>query len=419
VESVKMDILKNQQPDMLARRAKQAIGRMLCGCLFAAVLTGAAQAQTDHADRSAQDAAFARMYNAPNDPQAILDYAKASIALRDFEAATAALERLVAREPANYAARQQLALAYYALGSNAMADVQWQILAQASAVDPVLAAQAQVYQQQAATRRAPSALSGNLRVGTAQTTQAGSQITTADLALVWRQDLGSARGNQWLTSLRVLQGWPSDAADADAYSATIKSGVTFALGTARSSARVEPFVLLSEQRNAANQIVQRLGAGLSLTLAVTEQAVVVAQASAGRLQASNSTMEGRYTNLSVLGVYQVDDRMSLRARYDRDARRALSFADETTTTGTLELWHEFRPAFSNVDRNWRLIPSLRQTTIATSVGDFETQAAGILLRGWITDTSFADLGVTELRDTSNTGAVTQQTGLSLRIGVEF
>jgi hypothetical protein len=93
----------------------------LAAALIAAALAAPALAQAT-APEARRDAVFAQMLAAPADPVLMLEYARLSVRLRDFEAAASTLERLLDLQPDNAAARLELATAYFALGAYEVAE---------------------------------------------------------------------------------------------------------------------------------------------------------------------------------------------------------------------------------------------------------------------------------------------------------
>ncbi len=393
--------------------------------LAAFIAAGAGtQAAAQTRGTGAQQSAFARVYAAPQNPAALLAYAKASAEIRDFEAVAVALERLLALQPANIAARKQLALAYFALGSNALAEMHLQRLAQAGgASDSAFAGQTRAYLDRARKSQDTQRLAGTLRLGTSLSPQS-APIAEADLGLTWKHDLnqnssGAARGDVWLTALNAMQGWPMGAGQSAPFSASLRSGPQFGLGTARESARLQVFAAASVRGNLQGEVLRRAGAGLALQVPLGARANLVAEAGAGRLQASYSGTEGQFQSISLNANYRVRDRTTLRLRAERDDRRGLSTQGEVEQALSAEIWQEFRPAFSTVDRNWRVIGALQHRHISTNGGGSTALTAGAVLRGWISATSFADLGLSAGREDNGAGTRTDTTRLSVRFGIEF
>ena len=398
------------------------LAKGISGLMVVALLAFApAVAQADPATRAAQEAAFQRMYAAPTDPQASLDYARLSVALRDCEAAAAALERLVAIEPRNIAARQQLALAYFALGSNAMAERQMQIVAKAQGADPAVQEQARAYGAAAANRRSASQITGSLRFGSVFSSDTAARSTDADLALIWRHDLGGASGHFWLTTLNSTLAFDSGAgARSDRFSIALRSGPMFSLGTTRQSPRLQPFAFVENNRDNQSETMRRRGMGLLFQLPLGDRFSAQAEIRRGRVMASYSFTEGRLDGRGLSAIYRLTDRTSLRAGYDREVRRGLSSGLEVERNSALELWHQFQPGFSRVDKNWRVIASLRNQRIDEAGLISTKRIAGVVVRGWITDQTFADIGVTRSREVDGVaGQITTPTRISLRIGREF
>ncbi len=223
------------------------------------VLTAVASSALALDARTARDAAFDRMYEAPTDRAAMLDYARLSAALRDYEAVASVLERLVALEPGNREARKQLALAYFALGSDVMADSQLQWIADA---DPVMAAEVVAYREALARRTAPSDFSGSVWAGALYVSHPDRYFTEAGLALTHRHDLGGAHAATWLTRLSASAGAPVDIPDADAgHHIELRSGPLWRVSQTATGARLQPYVLWSNTQDAYGVESHRAGLG--------------------------------------------------------------------------------------------------------------------------------------------------------------
>lgn len=407
------------------RKPRQNIGGFgRWPAVFAAALLALTQgqpiaAQSAGATRAAQDAAFYRLYANPSDPAAILEYARISVALRDFEAAASALERLVAQEPGNIPARAQLALAYFALGSNAMAERHFAIVNGAGGADRALIAQLQSYRQRAQARRAPSALTGNVSVGAVRSSAANANAQDVDLNLRWRYDLGGARGNHWLTSLNLSRGWQQIGSGlSDPYTVGLRTGPVVALGSSRQSAKLQGFALLSRHGDTEGDTTRRAGAGVQLQVPLSDRMGLTAEASAGQIAASYSTQDGHFTAQSLEVSFRPIDRWSLRLGATQEQRSGLSVGDETEQSARFEIVHFFRPSFSDVDRDWRLSASLEQNEVQSGGARTQSETSALALRGWVSPQMFSvfSIGRTQ-QDTGGTSGKTTQVGL--RFGWEF
>ncbi len=403
-------------------QAPNGVGRAwLMGALLCAAFSvpGQGGAQVFGAGSEAQDLAFERMFAAPNDPQTILAYAAASADIRDFEAVAAALERLIALEPQNAQARFQLALAYFALGSNAMAEQQMQIAAQIGAKDPALMAKLRNYQDAAAQRRSHSQVTGYVRAGAVSSDTPSATLSDADFWLAWRQDLGSAQGNYWLTSFGATYGKSGDsAAVSNPYSVALRSGPVFALGTSRESTRVGLFGILTRESDIQGEDLQRQGAGLSANFPVGERIFLAAEASFGLLTAQDIAGQGWFVAQSVAATYRMNDRNALRARWMQEDRGNLSSREGKQDRATIEMWHEFRPSFSSIDRNWRLVAQVSQGNSEVTGSESQDTSGSLALRFWVSDQVFSYVSLSK-RQSSGASGTESATQLGLRLGWEF
>lgn len=396
---------------MTGSGAPLALAALLaCGM---ATATAAASPQ-----EQARAAAFERMFNAPTDRGAMLDYAKASIALRDFEAAMAVLERLVTLEPDNAEARRQLALAYFALGSNALAEQQLRRVADGG--DAQAAARAEPYLRAAADRAAPVALSGTVSLGgTASTRETDSTMETG-LTLSWRQDLGTAAGSHWLTEVSAFArsygnrpGQPTETMLA------LRSGPVLRIGPDAESPVLQPYALLTSEAEANGDDEVRLGIGASLRARVGQSGGITGDLSFGALE-RGTTGRGEFVSLALGGSYRLSDATTVRLRLSQDDRRGLSVPDETKRQATLDVWYAFRPAFFDVPRDWRVGTMLRHVTVRSEIRDYHETSVGVAGRIWLTERGYLDTAIGRSRRAEAAPAVPVSSNwVTVRLGWEF
>lgn len=389
--------------------------RLACVALLTVMPPAMALASTPQ--EQARDDAFERMYNAPTDRDAMLDYARASIALRDFEAAMAVLERLVALEPDNAEARRQLALAQFALGSDELAAQTLRRVLDSG--DEAAAARAEPYLRAAEARAAPSNLSGSVSLGGTLSSNAADRGAEAGLTLSWRHDLGTAGGATWLTRFSVAaRNYADRPDDPERRQISLRSGPVLRTGPNAESAVLHPYLLLSTARGTDGADTRRLGLGANLRARLGTRGGLVGELSAGALD-TDLTDSGRFASLGLTGLYRLGEATTLSLRLSHEDRRGLTIADETERQATLDIWHDFRPGFAEVPRDWRVGGMLRGVSITSDVRDYEEVTAGVMARMWVSEQGFVDAALGRSRRSDTASTVGASNWVTLRMGWEF
>lgn len=396
----------------LGRAAKFALTAVMIWAMAPAPLAAATPQQ------AARDAAFAQMFAAPTDRAAMLAYARASLDLRDFEAAIATLERLVALEPANAEARQQLALAYFALGSNAISEQKLRALA--SGDDAQSSARAAPYLRAATSRAAPSAVSGAASLGGTAASRASDSAFEAAITLTWRQDMGTAGTAQWLSDLAAStrrhhnqDGQPST------NSITLRSGPQWRIGSDAEGPLVQPYLLVTATRDINSDAAQRYGAGGVLRARLGQRGGMTADLAFGALD-TQTDGRGQFTDIALGSSYRLSDATIARVRLSQQQDRGLTSPNQTAQQAQLDLWHSFRPAFSTLPRDWRLGAMVQHGTITSSSRDYSDTTTSVMGRIWLSHQGYLDAALGQSRQSEGAPNDTQRVNwVSLRLGWEF
>lgn len=392
--------------------AKLALAAVMVWTMEPVPLAAATQQET------ARDAAFAQMFAAPTNRAAMLAYARASLDLRDFEAAIATLERLVALEPDNTEARHQLALAYFALGSNAISEQKLRALATSD--DAQTASRAAPYLRAASSRAAPSAISGAASIGGTAASRASDRALDAAITLTWRQDMGTAGTAQWLTDLAAStrryhdqSGQPSD------NSVTLRSGPQWRIGPDAEGPVVQPYLLVTAARDIIDAEEVRYGAGGMLQARLGQRGGLTADLAFGTLD-TRTDGRGQFTDIALGGSYRLGDATIARLRLSQQQDRGLTSANQTAQQAKLDLWHSFRPAFSTLARDWRVGTMVQHGTITSDSRDYQETTASVMGRMWVTQQGYLDAALGQSRQDEGAPNVAQRSNwLSLRLGWEF
>ncbi|SFR07322.1 hypothetical protein [Poseidonocella sedimentorum] len=240
--------------DFLRAAQATALGVFLC-------VGGAAQA--DLADLDAErEAAFQAVYAAPGDPAAMMRYARAAIAMRDIEPAVATLERLLDIAPAHVAARTELAVAYFALGSNEIAAHHFRIVRAAPGQSAAAQAEIDDYLARIARRGARDQLSGSVGLGVSAVGGEDGIGGALQLDLRWLRDLGGANANHWQTDLlaRATRSG-ADTASGGAVLA-LRTGPVLSLDGLAYGAKLRPYVAADFSRDGDGEDETALRLGL-------------------------------------------------------------------------------------------------------------------------------------------------------------
>ena len=202
-------------------------------------------AQTNAAALESQrQAVFDELFRAPADPALMLEYARLSVQLRNYEAAAATLERLLDIDPGNSGARFELAVAYFALGSHDVARYHFDLAAAAGTLPPAQLERLTDYQQINEGRDLPSTLTGFIALG-GQQIDGGATDETATIGrfgLTWRQDMGGANANYWLTEFQAAAF--SGGALVDRQSVALRTGPVFRLTGTAFGPQLQPYLEL-------------------------------------------------------------------------------------------------------------------------------------------------------------------------------
>ncbi len=124
------------------------------------------------ASRERQQALFAELLKQPDDLDLMLDYARVSVALEDYEAAITTLERILIYVPDLTSVKIELGAAYFRLGSDATAKYYFDEALAANDLTAEERAQIARFQDEIDRRLATSRFYGQAMVGIAGSTNA-------------------------------------------------------------------------------------------------------------------------------------------------------------------------------------------------------------------------------------------------------
>ena len=172
----------------------------------------------------------------------MLAYARAAVAEDDYEAAISTLERLVDLDPAAQEARYELALAYFALGSNELAQYHLDIYEERADLSVPEQASAEAFSQAADTRTSGSRFSGFVEGGVAGDFDAEASGLSYGLGLQSEIDLGGANAGSWDTLLRITGAAYSNNSDASEAAALFRTGPSLSLDGNAFGSTLRPYL---------------------------------------------------------------------------------------------------------------------------------------------------------------------------------
>lgn len=369
------------------------------------------------ATSSARDAAFARMYRAPTDRAAMLDYARLSIEARDYEAVAAVLERLVFLEPSNIDAREQLAIAYFALGSDAMAKRQ---IALVIAADPLRGPTLSAYAKAAERRLSPLRESVSVWLGGLGSSDPRGVFFEAGGTLNIRQALGGGRGSEWLTRLALSAKLPqNNTTGENGYLAELRTGPSLRLGGAASGPQAHVYARFLASRDTDS--TQDISAGLGLQSQVsTGRHTLSGDFSFGSLDKGQGD-SGIFRRGDIAFTWRPADTAFVRPRLSVVAQDGGAVTTELRHTIGVDLGKEVDVAILGSRSAVRLSMSLanEELTRPAQPDSDRLLASGAIRFGLSNEGWFELAGGTARNNQPPAGVVERPEWISFRIGKEF
>jgi len=386
------------------------------------VLPAAAQAHSAALERERQ-AVFTQLLAAPADPDLMLQYARLSVELRDFESAAATLERYVDLNPENAAARVELGLAYLALGANEIADYHLSAAQSSGGLSPEQSGQVEGYRSEVESRSARSQFQGRIVAGAAYVESADEARPIGTAILQWRYDMGGANANEWVTDLGFAAFLPGETSFDDRQIARLRTGPEFRLNGASNGPRLRPYLQLEAFRD--DSFI--LGNNNSVAFGVAYQNShnarwgSFADVQIGHASATDGGTDFDFREGVAGAIFRPSQatrlRGSLRWRVEEGSQVELAVQG-----ARLEVLHRFEPGFVSVARPWEARGFLDyaeiEETVAGVTEDLTDTAYGAALRSFVTDDVFLELRATRLRR-EEAGSTTDESVYSLQVGWEF
>ena len=369
---------------------------------------------------TAQDAAFEAVLANPGDPDALLNYARAAVAARDYEAAISTLERLLDFEPNQSSARYELAVAYFALGSYDLARFHFLLLQQnPGGLDGARLAQIPDYLERIDEAGAGQSLRGTASLGAAVTD--GETALSLGVNLDWSIDLGGANDHSWDTDLLVRRFEGQDAISTGR--ALIRTGPQFSVDGLAFGLRLRPYVGIEAVQDDDGDDYVTTQLGLQYLNAHNANWSSFADLSFGQLDGSGSLSDADIWSATVGLSYTPSRvnrvRLSLRAS-ERDADVAIDSRERFGAR--IDYARAGTGILGDPDRRWQAGAYLQydQLDFDAAAREDDLTAIGLSLRTFVTETAFVDLSASSTRRASSDPANDSTTPVfSVQFGMEF
>ncbi len=404
----------------------------LMACAAALMLTAmpvSAQSTTTEADRAA---VFQQMLADPSNRDLMRRYAQMSVALRDFEGAAATLERLVDLEPQNTSARVELAIAYFALGSYAVAEYHLAAAQASGALSPDEAARVARYREEAAERDTGSDYSGRIAAGYAWTDTAGESGAFVTGSVDWRLDLGDAHATQWVTEFAFSTFQPDGSSINERTNVRLRTGPEYRIAQDAYGPRLQPYVELNwfQDDDLLNGDFQSWSLGAQYVNPVNERITVYADAQLGRITStSTGGTDFDFHEFDLGFTYRPSRETRLRLTGSWSERTEVDDATpDTITSASLRLsgQHAFDPAFQDLPNRWLVGGFVDVAEVESVIGGtttmFDEQRLAVWMRAFVYEDIYVEGSAAQVMQDATTGGVTtttDETILTVQVGWEF
>lgn len=395
------------------------------------LLSAPALAQNAPADAQRQ-AVFQQMLADPANRQLMREYARLSVQARDFEGAAATLERLVDLEPNNTAARVELAVAYFALGSYAVAEYHLAAAQASGTLSPAQAAQVARYRDEAQDRDDGSDYSGRLQAGYAFSDTSGEQGTFVSGSIDWRLDMGNADVTQWVTELAFSTYQPGDASINGRNAARLRTGPEWRLAGDAYGPRLQAYAELGWFQN--DSVLPgdytSWGAGLAYANPINERFTVYADLAVGRevaMNAGDNDLSFHEFDLGVTYRPSRDTRVRLSGTWG--AREEVNTATPTEFTEAsvrLAAQHAFDVGWEALPNRWVVggFAQAGQTEmiLGGTPTDFDEHSYGLWLRAFVFEDIYIETAAAQVHEDALTGGITttrEELIYTFQVGWEF
>ncbi|MEX3015864.1 tetratricopeptide repeat protein [Gymnodinialimonas hymeniacidonis] len=379
-----------------------------------------------------RDAVFQQMLADPSNRSLMQQYAQLSVQMRDFEGAAATLERLIDLEPNNTAARVELAIAYFALGSYAVADYHLAAAQASGALSPDQAARVARYQEESTERGDGTELDGRIEAGLAFPQESGDNGAFFNANLDYRFDLGDANVTMWVTEFAYTNYQPDDGSLNARQSARLRTGPEFRISGDAYGPRLQPYIELEwlDRDPTLTISYTSVAVGAAYQNPINERFTAYGDLQFGRANATDATgvdFEFHEASLGLTYRPSRDTRFRLSAWVEeqRDVDVATPLA--TNISGArLSAQHAFNPNFNILPNRWVAggFVQLQNTDRSGSgtMSSFEDQSHGAFVRAFVYEDIYVETAWTQVMQDnviSGVAGSSEESILSVQLGWEF
>ena len=379
-----------------------------------------------------REAAFQELLADPSNRLLMQRYAQLSVQMRDFEAAAATLERLVDLEPENVAARIELAIAYFSLGSYAVAEYHLSVAQASGALTPQQTARVARYQIESVDRGDGTELGGRIQAGLAYASDSEETGALLNAFASYRFDLGDANVTTWVIEAAYTNYQPDDNSRNARQAARLRTGPELRISGEAYGPRLQPYLQFEWLDRDPTLAIgyTSIAVGASYQNPINERVTAYADAQIGRADATETFgVDFEFHEASLGLTYRPSRDTRFRVTTWLEEQREVDIASPATTNITglrLSAEHSFNPAFSTLPNRWVAggWAGFEQTDrdIAASLTEIEETSFGAFLRAFVFEDIYVETAVAQVLQDSVTGGFTTETEesiVSVQLGWEF
>ncbi|MEM9344184.1 MAG: tetratricopeptide repeat protein [Pseudomonadota bacterium] len=377
-----------------------------------------------HGAAQTRDQVFQALLRDPSNIPLMLQYARLSVEIEDYEAAIGTLERLLDFDPTNQDARWELAQAYFALGQNEVANFHLNLYLERGDLTAGQRAEAQALNTEA-QRRSDGGVTtrGRITAGLASRSQEDDIGATLQADVSIDADVNNGALLRWDTDLqlRVVR-FPENSTD-DIFSFGARTGPVLSLDNIAFGQQLQPyldyrFVDVDDDEDAGEQFAF----GLGYTNAIDARWTIDADAQYGHVFRSGSGFDSTYFSSRIGAQFRATQQTGFRAllQYlDDDEEEGGN--DYTRWTGVLGASHDIPRPFLGVGESWSISGFSRVDADNYADGrEDDVLGVGVSLMTNLNDTTFVTLGVRQFdRSSSDPAFDEDNTIISLDAGFQF
>lgn len=346
--------------------------------------TEAAMAEEAEAQDTAQieqQRAYEALQEAPDNVAFMFRYVRASVEVKDYEAAITTLERILIYRPDLARVRVELGAAYFRLGSYAISKFYFDEALAAGGLTADEQAQVGRFLEQIERRTAKwsyagSAMAGIVVASNANLGTSSNLVSTGGIPvlapgnlleredaglrvvvnLAHQHDLGQPDGDFWRTDAQfyALQFFNEDSGNVNVM--RVRTGPRISLNPLSHGPKLRPFVEAELFRADDQSLYRGLGGGLELSDTLNADWSVFGSARFQERQFfdGRSEFDGIYSRASVGAVYNHSPTLRLRTALVLDHTEAdFDFNDYTQVSLRGGFDYRYDPGFVWADRDWR------------------------------------------------------------------